>query len=162
MARRHKRKAGLGLIVIDYLQLITPDNPRDVRQEQVAKMTRRLKTLARELSVNVLCISQLNRQSEQRGVSRRPRLAQLRESGAIEQDADVVVFVHREWYFMSPTQRESKPDQRGVAQLIVEKQRNGPTGEIELCWFDEFTCFKNAAKKPYDEWEPRLFEEQVP
>ena len=89
-----KRKQKLGLIVIDYLQLIQPDDPRDPRQEQVAKMARRLKGLARELKIPVLCLAQLNRQADTEG--HRPRLSQLRESGAIEQDADVVMFIWRE------------------------------------------------------------------
>ena len=92
------RERRLGLIVIDYLQLIEPDNSRDPRQEQVAKIARRLKFLAREQQVPVLCLSQLNRQAEE-GKDHRPRMSQLRESGAIEQDADVVMFVHREEYY---------------------------------------------------------------
>ncbi|MCE5266851.1 MAG: replicative DNA helicase, partial [Planctomycetaceae bacterium] len=98
-ARRLKRKANLGLVVIDYLQLIQPDDPRDQRQEQVAKMARRLKALARELKIPVLCLAQLNRQVETGKEGHRPKLSHLRESGAIEQDADVVMFVHREEYY---------------------------------------------------------------
>ena len=98
-ARRLKRKQNLGLMVIDYLQLIQPDDPRDPRQEQVAKMARRLKGLARELKIPVLCLAQLNRQVEAGKEGHRPRLSHLRESGAIEQDADVVMFIHREEYY---------------------------------------------------------------
>ena len=145
-----KRKAGLGLVVIDYLQLIEPDNPSDPRQEQVAKIARRLKGLARELKVPVLCLAQLNRQAE---VSKenKPRLSHLRESGAIEQDADVVMFVHREEYYQ--TNDEDKARVAGQAEMIVAKQRNGPTGEIKLSWRKDFTRFVNAVQRPYDEFE---------
>ncbi len=149
-ARRLKRKAGLGLVVIDYLQLIEPDNPRDPRQEQVAKIARRLKGLARELKVPVLCLAQLNRQAE---VTRdnKPRLSHLRESGAIEQDADVVMFVHREEYFISDEEERKKV--AGQADLIVAKQRNGPTGDVKLTWHRDFTRFRDSMTRPYDEFE---------
>ncbi len=151
-ARRLKRKQdGLGLIVIDYLQLIEPDNARDPRQEQVARIARRLKGLARELSAPVLCLAQLNRQAE---VTRdnRPRLSHLRESGAIEQDADVVMFVHREEYYH--TREEAKErDICGKAELIVAKQRNGPTGEVPLAWRQEWTRFENRALREYEEFD---------
>ncbi len=150
-ARRLKRRQGLALLVIDYLQLIEPENPRDPRQEQVAKIARRLKGLARELNVPVLCLAQLNRQAEATK-DNRPRLSHLRESGAIEQDADVVMFVHREEYYH--TREEAKEmDIVGQAEIIVAKQRNGPTGEIKLHWVQDFTKFKNAAQKAYDEFE---------
>ena len=139
-ARRIKRRHGaLGLIVIDYLQLIEPDNPRDPRQEQVAKIARRLKGLAREMQVPVMCLAQLNRQTE---VSKEniPRLSHLRESGAIEQDADVVLFVHREEYYH---RGEDQQKYAGQAQLIIAKQRNGPVGEVELNWTKEFTRFQD-------------------
>jgi replicative DNA helicase len=154
-ARRLKRKHNLGLIVIDYLQLIEPDNLRDPRQEQVARMARRLKTMARELKIPVLCLAQLNRQTEQQRGEHRPRLSHLRESGAIEQDADVVMFVHREEYYLSPEERQSEEKQhvKGQAEIIVAKQRNGPVGEVTLHWFQEFTRFKNAAHKAYSEFE---------
>ena len=150
VARRLKRKQGLSLIVIDYLQLIEPDNPRDPRQEQVAKIARRLKTMSRELDVPVLCLAQLNRQAE---VSRdnRPRLNHLRESGAIEQDADVVMFVHREEYYQ--TTDEDRERVRGQAEIIIAKQRNGPIGDIKLLWQHDFTRFVNLEHRPYDEFE---------
>ena len=107
-ARRLKRKEKLGLVVIDYLQLIQPDDPRDPRQEQVAKMARRLKGLARELKIPVLCLAQLNRQTEQGKEGHRPRLSHLRESGAIEQDADVVMFIHREEYYVTREEAHGK------------------------------------------------------
>jgi replicative DNA helicase len=149
-ARRLKRRNKLGLVVIDYLQLIEPDNPKDPRQEQVAKIARRLKGMARELSVPVLCLAQLNRQAE---ISRdnKPRLSHLRESGAIEQDADVVMFVHREEYYA--TNEEDRARAAGQAEIILAKQRNGPIGEVKLHWQHEFTRFDNAAYKPYDEFE---------
>ena len=149
-ARRiRRREGGLALIVIDYLQLIEPDNPHDPRQEQVAKIARRLKGMAREQSVPVLCLAQLNRQAE---VSKenRPRLSHLRESGAIEQDADVVMFVHREEYYHSGEEREQYA---GQAEIIIAKQRNGPIGEVDLLWHKEFTRFVNPTSRPYDEFE---------
>lgn len=151
-ARRLKRKNDLALVIIDYLQLIEPDDPRDPRQEQVARITRRLKVLARELEVPVICLAQLNRQAEVTK-DNRPRLSHLRESGAIEQDADVVMFVHREEYYLSARERAdlennpADPDRNilGVAEIILAKQRNGPTGEVKLTWRQEYTRFLNHA-----------------
>jgi replicative DNA helicase len=151
VARRLKRKGqGLALIVIDYLQLIEPDNPRDPRQEQVARIARRLKMMARELEVPVLCLAQLNRQAEA-SKDNRPRLNHLRESGAIEQDADVVMFVHREEYYLSSD--EEKEQVRGKAEIIVSKQRNGPTADIDLLWQQDYTRFVNLEHRPHDEFE---------
>jgi len=139
-ARRIKRRqGGLGLIVVDYLQLIEPDNGKDPRQEQVAKIARRLKGLAREMAVPVLCLAQLNRQTEM-GKENHPRLSHLRESGAIEQDADVVLFVHREEYYH---RGEDQKPYAGQAQIICAKQRNGPVGEIDLEWLRDFTRFQD-------------------
>ncbi|MDZ4819144.1 MAG: replicative DNA helicase [Planctomycetota bacterium] len=149
-ARRLKRKNNLGLIVIDYLQLIEPDNPKDPRQEQVAKIARRLKGMARELKVPVLCLAQLNRQAEA-SRDNKPRLSHLRESGAIEQDADVVMFIHREEYYQ--TNEEDRARVAGQAELILAKQRNGPTGDVKLQWLHEFTRFVNLETKPYDDLE---------
>jgi replicative DNA helicase len=141
-ARRIRRREGrLGLIVIDYLQLIEPDNPRDQRQEQVARIARRLKGLARELEVPVLCLAQLNRQAED-SKDHKPKLSHLRESGAIEQDADVVMFVHREEYFRTGEDRDQFA---GQAEIIISKQRNGPVGDIELLWQKEYTRFVDKA-----------------
>jgi replicative DNA helicase len=141
-ARRIRRREGrLGLVVIDYLQLIEPDNPKDPRQEQVARIARRLKGLARELSIPVLCLAQLNRQAED-SKDHRPRLSHLRESGAIEQDADVVMFVHREEYFRSGEDRQQFA---GQAEIIVAKQRNGPVGDVELLWQKDYTRFVDKA-----------------
>ncbi|MDO5308593.1 MAG: replicative DNA helicase [Planctomycetia bacterium] len=144
VARRLKRQEGLGLIVIDYLGLIEPDNPLDPRQEQVAKIARRLKGLARELDVPVLCLAQLNRMTEMTK-DNRPRLAHLRESGAIEQDADVVMFVHREEYYCTKQEVDDR-NIKGVAEIIVAKQRNGPVGDVKLAWLSEFTLFANQAQ----------------
>jgi replicative DNA helicase len=149
-ARRIKRKYGrLGLVVIDYLQLIEPDNPKDPRQEQVAKIARRLKGLAREMNVPVMCLAQLNRQTE---VSKEniPRLSHLRESGAIEQDADVVLFVHREEYYH---RGEEQQKYAGEAQIIIAKQRNGPVGEVQLTWLKEFTRFQDRVPERLQEFD---------
>ncbi|MCA9105020.1 MAG: replicative DNA helicase [Pirellulaceae bacterium] len=144
-----RREQTLGLIVIDYLQLIEPDNQRDPRQEQVAKIARRLKGLARELKVPVLCLAQLNRQAED-SREHRPRLSHLRESGAIEQDADVVMFVHREEYYV---RGEEQQKVAGQAQIFIEKQRNGPTGDINLIWRKEFTRFEDRAPERFDDFD---------
>jgi replicative DNA helicase len=138
---RKENGRALGLIVIDYLQLIEPDNSKDPRQEQVAKIARRLKMLARELKVPILCLSQLNRQAEE-GKDHRPKLSHLRESGAIEQDADVVMFVHREDYYVRGEEAEAV---RGQAEIIIAKQRNGPVGDVELVWERDYTRFLNKA-----------------
>ncbi|MEM6980062.1 MAG: replicative DNA helicase [Planctomycetota bacterium] len=149
-ARRIKRQnESLGLVVIDYLQLIEPDNSRDPRQEQVAKIARRLKGLARELEVPLLCLSQLNRQAED-SKDHRPKLSHLRESGAIEQDADVVMFVHREEYYH---RGEDKAQYAGQAEIIVAKQRNGPVGDVELTWEGDFTRFSNRAAERHNEFD---------
>ncbi|MFZ5832147.1 MAG: replicative DNA helicase [Planctomycetota bacterium] len=150
-ARRLKRKQGLEFMMIDYLQLIQPDDPREPRQEQVAKIARRLKQLARELQIPLLCLAQLNRQAEAGKEGHRPKLSHLRESGAIEQDADVVMFIHREEYYHT---REEAMEMGivGQADLIIAKQRNGPTGDVKLAWFDKFTRFENLTEKPYDEF----------
>ncbi len=150
IARRLKRQVGLGLIVIDYLGLIEPDNPLDPRQEQVAKRARRLKGLARELNAPVLCLAQLNRMAEQTK-DNRPRLSHLRESGAIEQDADVVMFVHREEYYLTKEQAEEKHLQ-GVAEVIVAKQRNGPVGDVKLAWLSRYTLFCGYSNSDPDEY----------
>jgi replicative DNA helicase len=149
-ARRIKRRAGrLGLIVIDYLQLIEPDNSKDPRQEQVAKIARRLKGLSRELEVPLLCLSQLNRQAED-SKDHRPKLSHLRESGAIEQDADVVMFVHREEYYH---RGDDKAQFAGQAEIIIAKQRNGPIGDVELTWEAEFTRFSDRAPERHSEFD---------
>lgn len=157
LARRHKRKYGLGLLVVDYLQLILPENPRDNRQDQVALMSRRMKALARELGCPVVCVAQLNREAAKNSDTR-PRLHHLRESGAIEQDADTVLLVHRESYY---SQQNPPAGQGDPAELIVAKQRNGPTGTVKLLWFAGSQRFEPASAR--DEWEQgQFFEGEAP
>lgn len=145
-ARRLKRREDLSLVVIDYLQLIEPDNSKDPRQEQVARIARRLKGLARELKIPVLCLAQLNRQAEA-SKDNRPRLSHLRESGAIEQDADVVLFVHRDEYYM--TNEQDREQVAGQADIIIAKQRNGPTGDVKVEWHKDYTLFKDPKGEFY-------------
>ena len=125
------------LVIIDYLQLIDPDDRRESRQEQVAGISRRLKFLARELKIPVVALAQVNRSSEDRQ-DHRPRLSDLRESGAIEQDADTVMMLHRPEYH-EPGQNE------GLIEVIVAKQRNGPTGEVSLTYVKQYMRFENFA-----------------
>jgi replicative DNA helicase len=137
-ARRLKARCPhLGVIVVDYIGLIHGD-PRVSREQQVSASSRGLKALAKELQCTVLALSQLNRGVEQRE-DKRPRLADLRESGAIEQDADVILFIYRDEYYNPET-----ADQ-GVAEVIVAKQRNGPTGFVKLAFVGEYTRFENLA-----------------
>jgi replicative DNA helicase len=156
VARRLKRQNDLRLLVIDYIGLIEPENPNDPRQEQVSKIARRLKGLARELRIPVLCLSQLNRQPElskdPTASTARPRLANLRESGAIEQDADVVLFVHR------PAKDMKHGDNDydkwvGKAVIIVAKQRNGPIDDFELGFDEEYTRFQNLSDRTIEEYQ---------
>ena len=140
-ARKLKRKHGLALVVIDYLQLLEPDNPKDNRQEQVSKMSRRIKLLAKELHVPIIPLSQLNRQSE--GVTNfRPRLAQLRESGSLEQDADNVLFVHRPKFYTHDVPTDGSAEE---AELILAKARNGPTKIIPMHWFGRWMKWETPA-----------------
>jgi replicative DNA helicase len=136
-ARRLKLRHGIRIVFLDYLQLIEPDNRRDSRQEQVANISRRLKFLARELQIPVVALAQVNRSSEDRQ-DHRPRLADLRESGSLEQDADTVMLLHRP-EMHEPGQHE------GVIEVIVAKQRNGPTGEVTLTYLKQFMRFENFA-----------------
>lgn len=133
ICRRIKRKHGLGVIVIDYLQLIEPEDKRAMREVQVATISRRLKALAKDMNVPVICLSQLNRGVETRD-DKRPRLADLRESGAIEQDADIVMFLHRPDAY-------NPEDRPGLAELIVAKHRSGPVGIVNLTWKKETMRF---------------------
>jgi replicative DNA helicase len=142
--RRIKRQYGLGLLVIDYLQLINPDYARDSREQQVAKISGQLKQLARELNIPVLCLSQLNRLVEN-ATDKTPKLSHLRESGAIEQDADVVMFIHREGQYMTKQEREADPERAAKAQLTVAKNRNGQTGEATLIFDAPRVRFNSSA-----------------
>jgi len=139
-ARRLKLREKIKLVVIDYLQLIEPDNRRDNRQEQVANISRRLKFLARELQIPVMALAQVNRSSEDR-TDHKPRLADLRESGSIEQDADTVMLLHRPEMY-EPGQHE------GVLEIHIAKQRNGPTGEVSLTFLKQFMRFENFVEAP--------------
>jgi replicative DNA helicase len=139
-ARRLKsRVGGLGLIIIDYLQLMTGRHNAENRQVEVSEMSRGLKILARELEVPVVALSQLSRNLEMRA-DKRPQLADLRESGSLEQDSDVVMFIYREELYNPDT-----PD-RGTAEIIVSKHRNGPTGAVQLAFLDHYTRFANMAR----------------
>src|SRR5438445_13089590 len=141
-ARRLKLRHGIKLVMIDYLQLIDPDNRRDPRQEQVASLSRRLKFMARELQIPVVALAQVNRSSEDRQ-DHKPRLSDLRESGSIEQDADTVMLLHRPEMY-EPGQHE------GTVEIIIGKQRNGPTGEITLTYIKQFMRFENfAVESPF-------------
>ncbi|NBY03130.1 MAG: replicative DNA helicase, partial [Planctomycetes bacterium] len=142
-ARRLKLRNDLKMVVIDYLQLIEPENRRDPRQEQVAQISRRLKGLARELSIPVVALAQVNRSSEDRQ-DHKPRLSDLRESGSIEQDADTVMLLHRPERF-EPGQHE------GLTEVIIGKQRNGPIGEITLTFNKHMMRFESfAVGVPFD------------
>jgi replicative DNA helicase len=136
-ARRLKLRHGIKLLVVDYLQLIEPDNRRDSRQEQVAQISRRLKALAKELQIPLVALAQVNRSSEDRQ-DHRPRLADLRESGSIEQDADTVMLLHRPDRY-EPGQHE------GITEVIIGKQRNGPTGEITLAYLKQYMRYEDYA-----------------
>jgi replicative DNA helicase len=136
-ARRLRLRKEIGLILVDYIQLIDSEDSRDSRQEQIAKISRRLKTMARDLKVPVIALSQLNRAVENRE-DRRPRMADLRESGAIEQDADIVLLLHRPEYF-------DPNDHPGIAELIVAKNRNGKTDTVNLTFLKKLMRFENLA-----------------
>jgi len=138
-ARRLKREHGLGLIVIDYLQLMQVPGNSENRATEISEISRSLKALAKELSVPVIALSQLNRSLETR-TDKRPVMADLRESGAIEQDADMIVFIYRDEYY----NKDASPD-KGLAEIIIGKQRSGPTGSFKLKFFGEYTRFDNLA-----------------
>lgn len=138
-ARRLKREHGLGLIVIDYLQLMSVPGNSENRATEISEISRSLKGLAKELQVPVIALSQLNRSLETR-TDKRPVMADLRESGAIEQDADMIVFIYRDDYY----NKENSPD-KGLAEVIIGKQRSGPTGSCKLKFFGEYTRFDNLA-----------------
>lgn len=137
--RKYKLEHDLKLVIIDYLQLMSGSGKGDSRQQEISDISRSLKQVARELNVPVLALSQLSRQVEQRP-EHRPMLSDLRESGAIEQDADVVMFIYRDDYYNKDT------DKKGIAEIIIAKQRNGPIGTVELAWLPEYTRFEDPLK----------------
>jgi replicative DNA helicase len=151
-ARRLRQMNGaLDLIVVDYLQLMTssaagPGAKRyENRTQEVSAISRGLKALAKELQVPVIALSQLSRASEQRGGDKKPMLSDLRESGSIEQDADVVAFIHREAYYNRDENGQPDPDTENKAEIIIAKQRNGPTGSVHLAYLSKCTRFENLA-----------------
>ncbi len=142
-ARRLQREhGGLGLIVIDYLQLMQVPGNKENRATEISEISRGLKALAKELDVPVVALSQLNRSLEQRA-DKRPMMSDLRESGAIEQDADVILFIYRDEYY------NSESTDKGKAEIIIGKQRNGPTGMIKLTFLGQYTKFENFAPESY-------------
>jgi len=143
-ARRLKKEHGLGLLIVDYLQLMRGRSGIDRREQEISEISRSMKALAKELQIPVIAISQLNRAPEQREKdNKRPRLADLRESGAIEQDADVIFFIYRDVVYNKEIQEEDK----NIAEVIIGKQRNGPTGTVELAFQDKFTTFRNLYRE---------------
>ncbi|ACA60698.1 replicative DNA helicase [Candidatus Desulforudis audaxviator] len=140
-AKRLQAERGLALVIIDYVQLMQPNRRAENRQQEIAQISRGLKELAKELDVPVLALSQLSRAVEQRQ-EKRPQMSDLRESGSLEQDADVVLFIYREEYYRPET------DRKAIAEIIVAKQRNGPVGTVELGFFKEFPRFFPLRKEP--------------
>ena len=137
--RKYKLEHNLGIIMIDYLQLMSGSGKSDSRQQEISDISRSLKEIARELQVPVLALSQLSRAVEQRP-DHRPMLSDLRESGAIEQDADVVMFLYRDDYYNKDSEKKN------IAEVIIAKQRNGPIGTVELAWLPNLTKFANLKK----------------
>ena len=135
-ARRLKADRGLGLVIVDYLQLMRGRSGVERREQEISEISRSLKALAKELNIPVIAISQLSRKAEDRP-GRRPQLSDLRESGAIEQDADVIIFIYRDEVYNPDS------DHKGTAEVIIGKQRNGPTGKVDLSFISEFTTFKD-------------------
>ncbi len=145
-ARRLKAESGLGLVIVDYLQLMRAGGAKDSREQEISEISRSLKGLAKELNIPVMALSQLNRQVEQRQV-KKPQMADLRESGAIEQDADVILFLYRDEVY---NHAEDNPE-KGWAEVIIGKQRNGPTGMIKLTFQEKFTRFENPPRGDYNQ-----------
>ena len=139
-ARRMKAEHNLGLVVVDYLQLMRGRASSDNREQEISDISRSLKALAKELRVPVVALSQLNRRVEERG-DKRPQLSDLRESGAIEQDADVIIFLYRDDVYNKSDDNPNK----GKAEIIIGKQRNGPTDKFDLAFLEKYTCFENIS-----------------
>ena len=146
--RLHRTCGGLGLIMVDYIQLMSAPNNMENRQSQISEISRGLKSLARELDCPVIALSQLSRAVEQRP-DKRPMMSDIRESGAIEQDADIIMFVYREEYYLQKdgesVNQQKLDEARGKADIIIGKHRNGPTGVVKLAFHGEFTRFDNLA-----------------
>ena len=146
--RLHRTCGGLGLIMVDYIQLMSAPNNMENRQSQISEISRGLKSLARELDCPVIALSQLSRAVEQRP-DKRPMMSDIRESGAIEQDADIIMFVYREEYYLQKdgerVNQQKLEEARGKADIIIGKHRNGPTGVVKLAFHGEFTRFDNLA-----------------
>jgi len=143
-ARRLKRERGLDLIVVDYLQLMQVAGTKENRATEISEISRSLKALAKELKVPIIALSQLNRGVEQRE-NKKPVMSDLRESGALEQDADVILLIYREEFYDPNTTR------KGIADIIIAKQRNGPTGDVQLTFLGQYTKFENYAPESYAE-----------
>lgn len=141
-SRRLKAEHNLGLVIVDYLQLMRGRGQVERREQEISDISRSLKSLAKELNVPVIALSQLNRRVEDRG-DKRPQLADLRESGAIEQDADVIIFLYRDDVY---NKSEDNPN-KGTAEIIIGKQRNGPTDTFKLAFLDKYTCFENLSTR---------------
>lgn len=141
--RKYKLEHGLDIVMIDYLQLMSGSGKRgtDSRQQEISEISRSLKALARELNVPIIALSQLSRAVEQRAGDHRPILSDLRESGAIEQDADVVMFLYRDDYYKKDS------DMKGICEIIIAKQRNGPIGTVNLVWLPDYTKFMNIERE---------------
>ncbi len=154
-ARKLKKERGIGFVAIDYLQMLRSPSRKSSRQEEVAEISRNLKALAKELSIPVLALAQLSRQVEHRS-DKRPQLADLRESGQIEQDADIIIFLHRPEYY----KKNPAPEEKGIAEIIVAKQRQGPTGEVKVAFIKEFAKFASLATPIGDSTEEEMFEEE--
>ena len=137
-ARRLKSEYGLGMVIVDYLQLMRGRSRVESRQQEISEISRSLKALAKELNIPVIAVSQLSRKTEER-TGNKPQLSDLRESGAIEQDADLILFIYRDEVY---NRSEDNPN-RGKAEVIIGKQRNGPIGKIDLAFLDKFTTFKD-------------------
>ncbi len=143
-ARRLKSEHGVGMLIIDYLQLMKGRAKVESRQQEISEISRSLKALAKELDIPVIAVSQLSRKTEER-TGNRPQLSDLRESGAIEQDADLIIFIYRDEVY---NRGEDNPN-KGIAEVIIGKQRNGPIGTIKLAFLDKFTTFKELYKGEY-------------
>jgi replicative DNA helicase len=146
-SRRLQREHGLDLIIVDYLQLMQVEGTKENRATEISEISRGLKALAKELNVPVIALSQLNRSVEQR-TDKRPVMSDLRESGAIEQDADIIIFIYREEVYNQDTPR------KGIADITIAKQRNGPIGDFPLTFVGRYTKFENWVPDTYGDFPP--------